>query len=135
MKQALSFLLLLPFFVCNCNNKKNTSSGSLEVWLTDPVASVLFQKQDSINSFTDATKDTSDVIKVDESQTFQTMDGFGYALTGGSAMLLHQMDAGKRTAIIRELFGTDSTNIGISYLRVSLGASDLDDHVFSYNDL
>ena len=63
------------------------------------------------------------------------MDGFGFTLTGGSATLLWQMDADKRKALLKELFAFDGKNIGISYLRVSIGASDLSDHVFTYDDL
>ncbi len=37
--------------------------------------------------------------------------------------------------MLQELFGNDSNAIGISYLRVSIGASDLSAEVFSYNDL
>ena len=37
--------------------------------------------------------------------------------------------------LMRELFATDSTFLGVSYLRISIGASDLDDHTFSYCDL
>ena len=68
-------------------------------------------------------------------QKFQSMDGFGFTLTGGSATLLWQMDADKRKPLLKELFAFDGKNIGISYLRVSIGASDLSDHVFTYNDL
>lgn len=50
-------------------------------------------------------------------------------------MLLHQMEPEARAAVLREMFCTDEDNIGVSYLRISIGASDLDDRVFSYNDL
>lgn len=63
------------------------------------------------------------------------MDGFGFALTGGSAMLINKMSPDNQMALLRELFGTGKNDIGASYLRVSIGASDLDDHVFSYDDL
>src|SRR5205085_8809434 len=72
---------------------------------------------------------------INDRKTFQTIDGFGYCLTGGSAMLIHQMEASSRAALLKELFATDETNIGVSYLRISIAASDLDDHVFSYDDL
>jgi glucosylceramidase len=76
------------------------------------------------------------VIEIDTTQRFQTIDGFGYALTGGSADLIHQkLNAKQRDKLLRELFLRDDSSIGISYLRVSIGASDLDDHVFSYCDL
>jgi glucosylceramidase len=45
------------------------------------------------------------------------------------------MDATNRSVLLQELFATDGSNIGISYLRISIGASDLSDKVFSYNDL
>jgi glucosylceramidase len=46
-----------------------------------------------------------------------------------------QMSASARAELLKELFTTDSTHIGASYLRVSIGASDLNDHAFSYDDL
>ncbi|RYY09836.1 MAG: glucosylceramidase, partial [Cytophagaceae bacterium] len=61
--------------------------------------------------------------------------GFGYCLTGGSAELLHAMSGPARAKLLRELFGTDANGIGVSYLRLSIGASDLDAQVFSYDDL
>ena len=64
------------------------------------------------------------------------MDGFGFALTGGSAYLIHEkLTLQRRESLLKELFLTNSTGIGLSYLRISIGASDLDDHVFSYDDL
>src|ERR1039458_8915800 len=72
---------------------------------------------------------------VDDAQHFQTMDGFGFALTGGSAELLMRMSAGPRTALLKQLFTTGGDGIGVSYLRVSIGASDMNERVFSYDDL
>ena len=40
-----------------------------------------------------------------------------------------------RAALIKELFTTDGKNIGVSYLRISIGASDLNDRIFSYDDM
>ena len=37
--------------------------------------------------------------------------------------------------LLNELFGNGSNSIGISYLRLSIGASDLNASVFSYDDL
>ena len=68
-------------------------------------------------------------------ENYQTLDGFGFTLTGGSAMHIVRMDAASRDALLQELFASDGANIGVSYLRVSIGASDLNEHVFSYNDL
>ena len=50
-------------------------------------------------------------------------------------MLINQLAGTTREALLKELFTTDSTYIGISYLRISIGASDLDATVFSYDDM
>jgi len=74
-------------------------------------------------------------IKLDTAVRYQSIDGFGFTLTGGSARLIYQLDSAARAALLRELFTREGNGIGIRYLRVSMGASDLDDQVFSYCDL
>src|SRR5579871_4127993 len=104
------------------------------VWLTNPDRSALFQLQSPPTPFTNSpAKDP--IIDVDDTKTFQTIDGFGFAVTGGSAQLLMHMDPAKRAAILHELYADDGNNIGASYIRVSVGSSDMNDHVYSYDDL
>src|SRR5215472_8087437 len=106
-----------------------------QVWLTDPTHSVFFQRQaDMPFSKGDDSKGGA-VIAIDEKKTYQHIDGFGWALTGGSAHWLMHMGPAARASLLRELFTTDSNHIGGSYIRISIGASDLNDHVFSYDDL
>ena len=50
-------------------------------------------------------------IDVDSTQTFQAIDGFGYALTGGSAYLINQLGAADRNSLLREFFGTGENSI------------------------
>ena len=105
-----------------------------ELWLTNPDKSALFQRQSALLTFALATN-ANPTIEVDEGKTYQPIDGFGFTLTGGSAMHIIRMEPAARTALLRELFAADSTNIGVSYLRLSIGASDLNERVFSYDDL
>jgi glucosylceramidase len=116
-------------------NPPVTSAASVDLWLTKADKSVLFQKQNTALRFGNTTVNTNPTIVVDTTQTFQAMDGFGYTLTGGSAQHIIRMSPAERTALLKELFATDGNNIGVSYLRVSVGASDLNERVFSYNDL
>jgi len=102
-------------------------------WITTDSQSKLLEKQSGM-SFSEATN-TFPVIDVNPNQTYQTVDGFGFTLTGGSAVLINALPSNQKNSLLQELFGKDSTSIGISYLRVSIGASDLDSAVFSYNDL
>ncbi len=108
--------------------------GEVAVWLTNPDKSALFERQKEVLHFGKAAAQ-GPAIDVDEQQKYQPIDGFGYALTGGSAQHLIRMEPAKRAAILRELFSTEGNGIGVSYLRLSIGASDLNDHVFSYDDL
>ena len=74
-------------------------------------------------------------IQMDASKKFQKMEGFGFGLTGGSAMLIDQLPETKKSALLNEIFGKGKDALGVSYVRISIGASDLDAHVFSYDDL
>jgi glucosylceramidase len=114
---------------CSAHAQKDVS-----LWLTNPDRSALFQLQTPPIPFTN-TPATNQIIDIDNKKTYQTIDGFGFALTGGSAQLLMRMDPAKRAALLHELFADDGNNIGVSYLRLSIGSSDMNDHVFSYDDL
>src|SRR5580765_8724754 len=101
----------------------NPPSGSNDVsfWRTDGDQSVLLQRQSAVLSF-DTKANSYPIVAVDSTQTFQTVDGFGFTLTGGSASVINQMSAASRNVLLKELFGGDSSSIGISYLRLSIGA-------------
>ena len=103
-----------------------------QVWLTDVKQNILFVQQ---NNKSENLATGENTISIDPSKSYQSIDGFGYTLTGGSAQHLLAMEKSARKAILTELFATDKNNIGTSYLRLSIGASDLNDRVFSYNDL
>lgn len=45
------------------------------------------------------------------------------------------MSSSAKDSLIKELFGNGDGQIGVSFLRLSMGSSDLDSSVFSYNDL
>ncbi|HXB92726.1 MAG TPA: hypothetical protein VNU72_10565, partial [Puia sp.] len=111
------------------------SESKVLVWMTDPAANVLFQQQAEGRFEKGGDNSSGTVIAVDEKKSFQSIDGFGWALTDGSAQHIIAMSPDSRAALLQDLFRTDGTHIGGSYLRVSIGASDLSDHVYSYDDL
>ncbi len=103
-------------------------------WLTKADKSVLLKKLD-IKLIFNTVVTQHPTIEVDTALTYQSVDGFGFSMTGGSAWLINQMPQAGRNAIVKELFSTDSTSIGISYLRISIGSSDLNASVYSYDDM
>ena len=128
--QSMKNLLLALLFTITLH----TRAQQVEVWLTNADKSALLQKQNQTLKFGNEKTD-SPTIFVDDTKKFQTMDGFGFTLTGGSATLINQLNETEKADLLKELFATNGNNIGISYLRISIGASDLSDHVFTYNDL
>ena len=129
--QLKSCLALLLVFWINCVSAQQQKAS---YWLTTADRVNLFTQQPQALLFV-SRPNKLHTITIDASQRFQTMDGFGFALTGGSAGHLINMSKASRTALLQELFGTGNNDIGISYLRLSIGASDLNEKVFSYNDL
>lgn len=77
-------------------------------------------------------QDSLPTIEVDDSCTFQPIEGFGFSLTGGSAYLLAGLAATDRTDLLQELFGLTDASVGLSCLRLSIGASDLGEKAYSY---
>ena len=136
IKKKLQILLLLPLIAVQikCGNSKNAAnSGKAQSWITTIDETSKLQKQNDL-VFTSETN-SNQTILVDASQKFQTIEGFGFSLTGGSAQTILKLDKAKKDALLQELFSTKSDAVGLSYLRISIGASDLNEKVFSYNDL
>uniref|UniRef100_Q024E9 Glucosylceramidase n=1 Tax=Solibacter usitatus (strain Ellin6076) TaxID=234267 RepID=Q024E9_SOLUE len=128
MKALIAILGLASFMA------GGQQGSDAEVWLTTPDKSALFERQKQ-SPVLAAPGSRNPTIEIDERQKFQPIDGFGFALTGGSAQHLVRMSAAARAAILKELFGTADREIGVSYLRLTIGASDLNDHVFTYDDM
>jgi glucosylceramidase len=129
-------VLVLAGTILNTNplTAQEKVPGQIEAWVTSFDRSSLFQKQVEKIPFRNQDRG-GNVIIVDDMTTMQSIDGFGFALTGGSAELLMKMSKTERNKIIRELFASDENNLGVSYIRLSIGASDLNSFVFSYDDL
>jgi len=136
MKKAfLNTLFLTTLFGVSSLFAQNAEPGKIEAWITNADRSALFEKQSETVSFSKRERGWGGTIVIDENQKLQTIDGFGYALTGGSAELMMKMAPAERSKLIHELFSTDGNNVGVSYIRLSIGSSDLNSFVYSYDDL
>jgi len=125
-----SGVVLLP--LSSCKSVANTEN-KVQIWMTKGDESVKLQQQNALTFVN--TSNNFQNIEIDDAQKFQYIDGFGYTLTGGSVEVINRLSPSKRKALLNELFGNDKNSISISYLRLSIGASDLDGEVFSYDDL
>lgn len=139
MKKNILFAFALVLSACSAKKEAtnpNWSAAPAEAkyWLTKGDKSALLEEQPTPLKFGNA-QSANPVISVDETQKFQTIDGFGYTLTGGSASLINALDENAKDALLQELFSTKKNGIGVSYLRISIGASDLSADNFTYNEL
>ncbi len=109
-------------------------TNDVAFWLTTNDQRVLLQKQSAVLSFGTAINSLVN-IEVDSTQRYQTIDGFGYTLTGGSAYVINKMTATAKANLLQELFGNGINSIAVNYLRISIGASDLNATTFTYDDV
>ncbi len=137
MKTVLVLIVSLLFSCCSSYKSVTEQSkimSNVDFWVTNGNKNIYLQKQKENLKF-DRKNTIYQTIQVDESQTYQTIDGFGFTLTGGSAQSINILNAQKRQELLQELFGKNDNSISISYLRISIGASDLNAAPFTYDDL
>jgi glucosylceramidase len=111
-----------------------SQKSDMVCWLTNADQSALFQEQNVSLIFKSGQNNDATIV-VDTTATYQSIDGFGYCLTDGSATLINALTESKKAEILEQLFATDKINIGVSYLRISIGASDLSATPYTFNDM
>lgn len=73
-------------------------------------------------------------IEIDPQRRYQTMVGFGAAITDAAAWVMSRMDRTRRTALMKELFGPEP-GLQISFVRLTIGASDFSTTHYSLDDM
>ncbi len=142
-KMKFLFLLVMMGSLANCSESGNSTTptdpitpsvNEVDFWLTKGDQTVKLEKQATILKF-GTTTNIYPSIDINPNDVYQSVEGFGFTLTGGSAQVINQLSTSKKQELLQELFGNSTASISISYLRISIGASDLNETVFSYNDL
>lgn len=106
---------------------------TVEVWLTTLDQSSKLEQQAPVLFSRGGGGDNP--VFVDESRTYQKIEGFGASMTDSAAFLLHWKAApAVRTRVMNHLFTRDGQGIGVSFVRNPIGASDLARFHYSYDD-
>ncbi|MEI6575332.1 MAG: glycoside hydrolase family 30 beta sandwich domain-containing protein [Bacteroidota bacterium] len=135
------FLIGIVLSLLNCSKNKAdpqpqtpADSGKAKVWLTKGDKSVLLSRGADLLIHSQPTSGLP-VITIDTVMHYQTIEGFGAALTGSSAYLINRkLSTGARQTLLLKLFDTVN-GAGISFLRLTIGASDFSLSDFTYDDM
>ena len=107
---------------------------TVNVWLTTDDQTHLLQPQTPI-AFSPGGGGTNCVV-VDETQVYQQIEGFGAAFTDTTGYNLNEVALpATRTNALLTLFTRTGNGIGLSFMRLPMGASDLARSQYSYDDL
>ncbi len=121
------------------------ASGAYTIAASGPTVAVFLSTHDRSNllaaqpsvSFAAGTADaTSNTVVIDDTQQYQTIEGFGAAFTDSAAYLLNEVaQKSQLSSIMSDLFTRNGNGIGLSFMRNPIGASDLARSVYSFDDM
>jgi glucosylceramidase len=106
-----------------------TSSGPPRGWIT---SSDRKYAQFSIPIWQESSPAAGGAIEVDPSRQFQSVLGFGGALTDASCYLLSRLEASVRRHLLEELFGDGGLRLSTG--RACIGSSDYSLSTYTYDD-
>jgi glucosylceramidase len=134
MKPRLWLVALSALLISFSSAAQSGELWNARLWLTTVDRSALLAPQSALVHFSRAAS-TDRTIDVNDMEQYQSMEGFGFALTGGSAELLTRMSPSARAALLQSLFAPTGDGIHVSYLRVSIGSSDMNAYPYTYDDM
>jgi glucosylceramidase len=111
------------------------SASAVSVVMSTNDETDLLTAQPSVN-FTTSTADAgTNTVLVDPTQQYQSMEGFGAAFTDSAAYLLMKTEpSADLSGTLNDLFTRNGNGIGLSFMRIPMGASDIALSVYSYDD-
>ena len=128
-----TLLILALYCLSFCSDagkedKGNTSpepevpeAGDVTMYITTNTRSQDFRKLTI--DFSTKSNMSPTTIQLEPATRYQTMDGFGAAVTGSTCYNLMQMTKENRTKFLKETF-SPTEGMGQSYIRISIGCSD-----------
>ena len=108
-------------------------TASAHVWITTANGADKLSDLGTVDFST--APSTAPTVVVDPTLTYQTMQGFGGAITDSSATVLYTLPAAQRAQVMASLF-SPATGDGLDYLRQPIGGSDMVATApYTYDDL
>ncbi|WP_167619798.1 glycoside hydrolase family 30 protein [Maribellus sediminis] len=127
-------ILLITFLCCGlvaCSDANDdnpdepdipvTENGDVTLYITTNTRSQDFAMKSA--DFSEKSNMSPTTIRLVPETKYQTMDGFGAAITGSTCYNLMQMSTENRDKFLKETF-SPTEGMGFSYVRVAIGCSD-----------
>lgn len=147
----LTMLLILSLALTSCALVLTMSSSTLvpsstplpetltpdqvEAWVTLGNRQKLLSREAALR-LTPGRPVSDALIRVDSSTLYQQFEGAGAAMTDSSAwLIMNVLDEAARRQLMEKLFSRQGEGIGLSYLRLPMGASDFALENYTYDDL
>ena len=135
MKTNTLLFSLLALLSVACTHKATfpVTPRKAALWLTTGDGATRMQPAGQL-LFSSAADAALPQIEIDEKTVYQSILGFGATMTGSSAhVLTKNLSEQDRRKVMQNLFSKEN-GIGLSYLRMTIGASDFSSHNYSYDD-
>jgi glucosylceramidase len=112
------------------------SGPAVSVVLSTNDETQLMAAQPSVNFTTSTADAATNTVLVDPTQQYQSIEGFGAAFTDSAAYLLMEVEpSAMLSGTLNDLFTLNGNGIGLSFMRIPMGASDLALSVYSFDDM
>lgn len=141
LKKTILFSSLFSLMVMACGSSGQSEAvpepppgkqtGDVTIYTTTAARTQQFKK--SFVDFGSGANMSPRTIRLNEQQRYQTMDGFGSAITGSTAYNLLKMTQADRTKFLQETFSV-TDGMGQSYIRIAIGCSDFSLSEYTLND-
>ncbi|WP_299682846.1 carbohydrate-binding protein [uncultured Dokdonia sp.] len=131
-KKSSDVLVVIATIISFLFTCTSSTGQEVSVHLTKGDQTVLLEEQ-TPTSFNNGEIPNA-TINVEEQETFQTIDGFGFMMTQGSAQVLNDLNPNLQNSILQETFNPNNDGSKLSVMRISIGASDLSNSVYFYNN-
>lgn len=128
-KKRIMMFLLVCTLILSMASPAYAAGSTVQVWVstindTDTGMDKGLSQEANLTFSADDGNKISNLIIVDESKQYQSMDGFGASITEASAYLYQNtLAADQKDDVMAALFDKD-TGIGVSMLRQPIGATD-----------
>ncbi|UCH14610.1 MAG: glycoside hydrolase family 30 protein [Bacteroidales bacterium] len=143
LKRLITWLLIIPFFIqYSCESKISIGTDTIsfelknaEIYLTAKGTDHRLTKLEQ-QEFSELVQpdESFPTIIIDPCKSFQTIVGFGGALTDASAETFYQLPGDKQSEILKAYFDAEN-GIGYTFCRVPIHSCDFSSESYAYTEV